>query len=164
MPLLLKVPVRAPSIIESPWLILALAVLVAFSIYLILRSKRKTMANRPESSDANEEIADVKKASAEGFGAADQTFPPSAEFVARARVKGMDGYRGLHERSLRDPDGFWGDEARELHWFQPWTQVLDESRKPFFRWFVDGRTNIAHNCLDAQVAKGLGDKVAIVYE
>ena len=45
-----------------------------------------------------------------------------------------------------------------------WTQVLDESRKPFFRWFVGGRTNIAYNCLDAQVAKGLGDKVAIVYE
>ncbi|MFM7210062.1 MAG: acetyl-coenzyme A synthetase N-terminal domain-containing protein, partial [Verrucomicrobiota bacterium] len=133
MPLLLKAPIRAPSIIESPWLILALAVLVAFSIYLILRSKRKTMANRPDSSDANEEIADVKKASAEGFGAADRTFAPSAEFVAQARVKGMDGYRRLHERSLRDPDGFWGDEARELHWFQPWTQVLDESRKPFFR-------------------------------
>ncbi|HAZ65867.1 MAG TPA: acetyl-coenzyme A synthetase, partial [Opitutae bacterium] len=61
-------------------------------------------------------------------------------------------------------DGFWSDEAKNLHWFKPWTKVLDESKKPFFKWFVDGKTNLAYNCLDAQIAKGLGDKVAIVFE
>ena len=76
----------------------------------------------------------------------------------------MDGYNALYQRSIQDPDGFWADEAKELTWFQPWTKVVDESKKPFFRWFVDGKTNVAYNCLDAQVAKGLGDKVAIVYE
>ena len=76
----------------------------------------------------------------------------------------MDGYHALYQRSIQDPDGFWADEAKELTWFQPWTKVVDESKKPFFRWFVDGKTNVAYNCLDAQVAKGLGDKVAIVYE
>ena len=122
------------------------------------------MANSPQNSDANEEIDDVKKASAEGFGSNEQVFPPSAAFVAKARVKGMDGYHALYQRSIQDPDGFWADEAKELTWFQPWTKVVDESKKPFFRWFVDGKTNVAYNCLDAQVAKGLGDKVAIVYE
>ncbi len=153
-----------PDITESPLLVLALAILVAFSIYLILRSKRKTMAHTPQNSDANEEIDDVKKAGAEGFGSNEQVFPPSAGFVAKARVKGMDGYHALYQRSIQDPDGFWADEAKELAWFQPWTKVVDESKKPFFRWFVDGKTNVAYNCLDAQVAKGLGDKVAIVYE
>ena len=154
-----------PDITDTPWLVLSLAILVAFSIYLILRSKRKTaMATTPQNSDANEEIDDVKKASAEGFGSNEQVFPPSAAFVAKARVKGMDGYDALYKRSIQDPDGFWADEAKELAWFQPWTKVVDESKKPFFRWFVDGKTNVAYNCLDAQVAKGLGDKVAIVYE
>ncbi len=153
-----------PSILDHPWLVLVLAVLVAFSIYLILRSKRPPMAHTPNSSESNEEIADVKQASAEGFGSNEQIFPPSAEFVAKARVKGMDGYHALYNRSIQDPDGFWADEAKELSWFKPWTKVLDESKKPFFRWFVDGKTNVAYNCLDAQVAKGLGDKVAIVYE
>jgi acetyl-CoA synthetase len=113
---------------------------------------------------SSEEIDDVKKAQAEGFGSNEQIFPPSADFVSKARVKGMDGYQALYKRSIQDPEGFWADEAKELAWFQPWTKVVDEARKPFFRWFVDGKTNIAYNCLDAQVAKGLGDKVAIVYE
>ncbi|MFZ9604620.1 MAG: acetyl-coenzyme A synthetase N-terminal domain-containing protein, partial [Opitutales bacterium] len=147
-----------PSIIESPVLVLTLAILIAFAIYVILRSKRKAKAA------VSEEIADVMQASAEGFGSNEQVFPPSAAFVAKARVKGMDGYEALYKRSIQDPDGFWADEAKELAWFQPWTKVVDESKKPFFRWFVDGKTNVAYNCLDAQVAKGLGDKVAIVYE
>ena len=91
------------------------------------------MANTPQNSDANEEIDDVKKASAEGFGSTEQIFPPSAAFVAKARVKGMDGYNALYNRSIQDPDGFWADEAKELAWFQPWTKVVDESKKPFFR-------------------------------
>ncbi|NBV79652.1 MAG: acetyl-coenzyme A synthetase, partial [Verrucomicrobia bacterium] len=76
----------------------------------------------------------------------------------------MDGYNKLYRRSIDDPEGFWADEAKELTWFEPWTKVLDESKKPFFKWFVGGKTNIAYNCLDAQIAKGLGDKVAIVFE
>ena len=118
----------------------------------------------PDPAMSSEEIDDVKKAQAEGFGSNEQIFPPSADFVSKARVKGMDGYQALYQRSIKDPDGFWADEAKELAWFQPWTKVVDESKKPFFRWFVDGKTNVAYNCLDAQVAKGLGDKVAIVYE
>ena len=107
MPFFAEQPAVAPDISESPELVLALAILVAFSIYLILRSKRKTaMATTPQNSDANEEIDDVKKASAEGFGSNEQVFPPSAAFVAKARVKGMDGYEALYRRSIKDPDGF----------------------------------------------------------
>ena len=142
---------------ENPYLFLTLAVLVLFAVYLILNQRKD------QGSDA-EAIEDVIKAGAETLGSSDQLFAPSADFVAKARIKGMDGYHALHRRSLEDMDGFWSDEAKNLHWFKPWTKVLDESKKPFFKWFADGKTNLAYNCLDAQIAKGLGDKVAIVFE
>jgi len=147
-----------PNFTESYPLVLILALLVAFAVYLILRKGRKAQA------EVNEEIADVQKAASEGFSASEQVFPPSADFVSKARVKGMDGYNKLYRRSIDDPEGFWADEAKELTWFEPWTKVLDESKKPFFKWFVGGKTNIAYNCLDAQIAKGLGEKVAIIFE
>ncbi len=145
------------TIQSNPWLILSLAIAVLLAVYVIL-NKRKG------SSEDAEAIDDVIKAGAETLGASDQVFPPPADFVAKARVKGMDGYRALHKRSLDDMEGFWADEARNLHWFKPWNKVLDESRKPFFQWFTGAKTNLAYNCLDAQIAKGLGDKVAIVFE
>ena len=142
---------------EAPWLYLSLSVVIAFSTYLILRRQRPATV-------LNEEMNDVKQAAAEGFSASHEIFPPSADFVAKARVKGMAGYQKLYRRSIDDPEGFWADEAKELTWFEPWTKVLDESKKPFFKWFVGGKTNIAYNCIDAQIAKGLGEKVAIVFE
>ena len=144
-----------PNFYDSYPLVLILAILVAFSIYLILRKRRKALT------EVNEEIADVQQAASEGFSASEKVFPPSADFVSKARVKGMDGYNKLYRRSIDDPEGFWADEAKELTWFEPWTKVLDESKKPFFKWFVGGKTNIAYNCLDAQIEKGLGEKVAI---
>ncbi len=142
---------------EAPWLYLSLSIVIAFATYLILRRQR------PETA-INEEMSDVKQAAAEGFSASEEIFPPSADFVAKARVKGMAGYQKLYRRSIDDPEGFWADEAKELTWFEPWTKVLDESKKPFFKWFVGGKTNLAYNCIDAQIAKGLGEKVAIVFE
>ena len=53
-------------------------------------------------------------------------YPPSEEFVRRAHVKGMEGYRELYRRAEQDPEAFWGDLAeREIHWFEKWKQVLD---------------------------------------
>ncbi|HBS29810.1 MAG TPA: acetyl-coenzyme A synthetase, partial [Phycisphaerales bacterium] len=74
-------------------------------------------------------------------------FAPRAEFAASAHVRSLDEYRRLFARSLADPEGFWGDAARELHWFTPWSRVLDWN-PPDARWFVGARTNLAYNCLD----------------
>ncbi len=55
--------------------------------------------------------------------------------------------------------------ARELlEWKTPFTQVLDESNAPFFKWFGDGKLNVSYNCLDRNVNNGLGDKVALIFE
>ena len=90
---------------------------------------------------------------------------PSAEFVKQATISGMDAYRALCAEATTDYTGFWARLAREhVSWKQPFTQVLDESDAPFFKWFADGTLNASYNCLDRNVEAGLGDKVAIVFE
>jgi acetyl-CoA synthetase len=55
---------------------------------------------------------------------------------------------------------FWGTRAKELlDWQTPFTQVLDESKAPFFKWFADGKLNVSYNCLDRQVKNGLATKL-----
>ncbi|MDQ7013879.1 MAG: acetate--CoA ligase [Planctomycetota bacterium] len=95
-----------------------------------------------------------------------RTFPPppaNALGMPAWHVDSMDAYRALHKRSLDDPEGFWGDIASELHWFEPWTKVL-EWNAPDAKWFVGGTTNICYNCVDRQVESGHGDDPAIVWE
>ena len=87
---------------------------------------------------------------------------PSADFAARASLSRGD-YERLYRRSLDEPDAFWSEVAGELAWMKPWEQVLDW-QEPHARWFVDGQTNVAYNALDRNVARGLGDKRAIVWE
>jgi len=92
-------------------------------------------------------------------------FEPSAEFVKQATISGMEAYKALCAEAARDYEGYWARLAREhVSWKQPFTQVLDESNSPFFKWFADGTLNVSYNCLDRNVEAGLGDKVAIIFE
>ncbi|VTR93846.1 acetyl-coenzyme a synthetase : Acetyl-coenzyme A synthetase OS=Singulisphaera acidiphila (strain ATCC BAA-1392 / DSM 18658 / VKM B-2454 / MOB10) GN=acsA PE=3 SV=1: AMP-binding: AMP-binding_C [Gemmata massiliana] len=90
-------------------------------------------------------------------------FPPSAEFVARATVKATERDR-LAEWAEREPDGFWAEQAKSLHWTKPWDKVLDWSNVPHAKWFVGGQLNASDNCLDRHVAAGRGNKAALVWE
>ena len=94
-----------------------------------------------------------------------RVFPPSAEFVKQANVSGMDAYKALCAEAERDYAGFWARLAREeLTWTKPFTQVLDESNAPFYKWFHDGELNASYNCLDKNLENGNADKVAIIFE
>ena len=94
-----------------------------------------------------------------------KTHEPPAALVAAARVSGMDAYRALVDEAERDYEGYWARLAREfVEWQTPFTQVLDASRAPFFKWFADGTLNVSYNCLDRNVERGLGGKTAIVFE
>jgi len=94
-----------------------------------------------------------------------RVFPPSAEFIRQANVSGMDAYNALCAEAEKDFNGFWARLAREnLSWKKPFTQVLDESGAPFYRWFADGELNASYNCLDRNLENGNADKVAIVFE
>ena len=92
-------------------------------------------------------------------------FPPSAEFAAQATISGMDAYQALCAEAANDYTGYWARLAREhVSWKKPFTQVLDETNAPFYKWFADGTLNVSYNCLDRNVEAGLGDKVAILSE
>jgi len=67
------------------------------------------------------------------------------------------------KRALDDPENFWGEIAGELHWFKKWDKVL-EWNPPDFTWFKGGLTNLAYNCLDANLKKGRGNRPAIIWE
>jgi len=90
---------------------------------------------------------------------------PSEDVVKNAAVPGMEAYKALCAEAEADYEGFWGKRAKELlDWQTPFTQVLDESNAPFFKWFADGKLNVSYNCLDRQVKNGLGNKVAMIFE
>jgi len=91
-------------------------------------------------------------------------FKPSDAFRKQAHIRAESEYRRLHKESIRNPERFWGRVAKELHWFKPWTKVLDERKAPFYRWFVGGKTNIAYNCLDRHLGSATRHKAAIVWE
>jgi len=93
-----------------------------------------------------------------------RVFPPSAEFVRQANISGMAAYQALCAEAERDYAGYWARLAREeLIWKKPFTQALDESKAPFYRWFHDGELNVSHNCLDRHLGTQ-PDKTAIIFE
>ena len=92
-----------------------------------------------------------------------RVFPPPAEFSAKARLGSLEEYERMYARSVEDPEGFWGDAARELEWFVPWDRVLDESG-PHAKWFTGGKLNLSHNCVDRHAKGARRDKVALVWE
>jgi acetyl-CoA synthetase len=92
-----------------------------------------------------------------------RSFAPAPAFTAKARIKPAD-LAAMHRRAEEDYIGFWADLARNhLHWHRPFTQTLDESEAPNYRWFSDGELNVSYNCLDAHLADR-GDKRAIIFE
>jgi propionyl-CoA synthetase len=70
-------------------------------------------------------------------------------------------YEELYRQSVNDPQAYWDEQAKRIDWHQPYTQVLDDSRSPFNRWFVGGSTNLCHNAVDRWV-KTQGDKPALI--
>jgi acetyl-CoA synthetase len=94
----------------------------------------------------------------------DRVFPPAKEFAAKASIGSQKAYEELYQRSIADPEKFWGELARQdLHWFEPFTKVL-EWNEPFARWFVGGKTNVSYNCLDAHLKTNCRNKKAIIWE
>jgi len=98
---------------------------------------------------------EARKPEIEALLAERRTFPPDPAFAAQANAQ-----PGLYEEAERDYVGFWERLARErLDWDTPFDKTL-EWELPFARWFVGGKLNIAYNCLDRHVERGLGDRVA----
>ena len=90
-------------------------------------------------------------------------FPPPESFRKAARIGSMEEYRAMYTRSIEDPEGFFGEQAENLHWFKTWDRVL-EWDLPFAKWFVGGKTNLSYNCLDRHLDSWRKNKAAIIWE
>ncbi|HPA72890.1 MAG TPA: AMP-binding protein, partial [Spirochaetota bacterium] len=73
-------------------------------------------------------------------------------------------YQKAYDESIKDPSSFWDRAAQEIHWYKKYSKVLDDSKKPFYRWFVDGEINTCYNAVDLHVKNGRADQVAIIYD
>ena len=92
-----------------------------------------------------------------------RVFPPPESFAQAAHIKSLGEYRGLYEASLRDPEGFWAQQAETLRWSKKWDRVL-EWTPPFAKWFSGGTLNLSENCLDRHVTTWRKNKAAIIWE
>jgi propionyl-CoA synthetase len=73
-------------------------------------------------------------------------------------------YDDIHARSISDPETFWGEVAQDVHWYKTWDTVLDDSKKPFYRWFTGAQVNTCYNALDIHVENGRADQAALIYD
>jgi acetyl-CoA synthetase len=93
-----------------------------------------------------------------------KTYTPAAEFVSRAHIQGLDGYRELYDRAKKDPERFWSELAeQELSWFAPFSKAL-EWKPPFAKWFAGGRINACYNCVDRHLNTHRRTKPALIWE
>jgi acetyl-CoA synthetase len=99
----------------------------------------------------------------ESFLRENRVFPPSTNFSAKAYVGSLEQYESMYRRSVEDPNGFWAEAAGELEWFQPWTEVQSGDIS-HAKWFVGGKLNLSHNCVDRHAKGARKDKVALLWE
>ena len=76
----------------------------------------------------------------------------------------MGDYRATYDRSIRDPEGFWGEAAGLVDWIKKPQRVLDDSNAPFYRWFPDATLNTCFHALDRHVIAGAADRTALIYD
>jgi len=88
-----------------------------------------------------------------------RSFPPSDAFRAQANINDP----AIYEKAAADPVAFWEEQARALEWFEPWHTALEWNR-PFAKWFIGGKLNACHNCVDRHANGARADKVALLFE
>jgi len=92
-------------------------------------------------------------------------YPVNPELAKKAHVDN-EKYLEMYKQSVNDPEAFWAEHGKRIDWFKPYTKVKNTSYDTHnvdIRWFEDGTTNVAHNCLDRHLEKR-GDQVAIIWE
>lgn len=95
----------------------------------------------------------------------DKTYPPSEKFAANAHID-AEKYDAMYAASIKDPEGFWSEQAQRIDWIKPFTKVKNVSFAPgdvSIKWFEDGTLNVSANCIDRHLATR-GDQTAIIWE
>jgi acetyl-CoA synthetase len=92
-------------------------------------------------------------------------YEPSDSVKTKATIKNMEEYRKLYQKSVEDPEKFWGELAEELTWSKKWNKVLHwDFAKPEIKWFTGGKINASYNCLDRHLSTWRRNKVALIWQ
>jgi len=86
---------------------------------------------------------------------------PSEEILNQANVK---EYENLYRFSIENRDQFWAEQAEHLEWYKKWDKVVDDTNKPFYKWFEGGKINIVHNAIDRHLKTANRNKLAVIWE
>lgn len=109
--------------------------------------------------DSNVENGIAFQATGEG----EKRFTPSEEFKKQAYFSSHHQYQKIYRFSIEDPDKFWSNTAKELHWFKAWNKIK-QGKSFSSKWFVGAKTNITYNCLDVHLVAQRRNKAAIIWE
>jgi acetyl-CoA synthetase len=94
-----------------------------------------------------------------------RVFEPPDGIKLKAYIKNLQEYKKLYERSIGDPEGFWGELAEQLDWYKKWDKVLESDfKKPEIKWFAGGKLNASYNCLDRHLNSWRSNKVALIWQ
>ncbi len=94
-----------------------------------------------------------------------RVFYPPKELSEKAYIKSLDEYKKIYQRSLDDPEAFWGEAAQQLEWYKKWDKVLIEDfAEGKHEWFVGGKLNVSYNCLDRNLKTWRKNKAALMWE
>ena len=92
-------------------------------------------------------------------------FLPAKHFSDNAWIKSQDEYREIYNKSIQDPDVFWGEHAERITWTKKWDSVSEfDFKKAEIKWFTGGKLNVSYNCLDRHVDAGHGNRTALIWE
>jgi len=92
-------------------------------------------------------------------------FYPPEELSRKAYIKSVDEYRQIYQRSISDPERFWGEMAEQIDWYEKWDRVLVENfAEGKHEWFVGGKLNVCYNCLDRHLGTWRKNKAALIWE
>jgi acetyl-CoA synthetase len=96
----------------------------------------------------------------------DKIYNPQTDFSAKAHIKSLDEYRAIYDRSICDPESFWAEQAAQrITWFKKWHTVRKyDYHKAEIAWFLGGKLNACHNCVDRHVEAGRGNNTALIWE
>jgi acetyl-CoA synthetase len=122
-----------------------------------MATTRKTKSAKPKigtKRNATKAASKPKKLSGE-------VYYPSKKVIEEALLK---DWNKLANSARKNPQEFWAKEASELEWYKPWKKVLDDSKKPFFKWFTGAKVNIVHNAIDRHLKTYRKNKLALIWE
>jgi len=90
--------------------------------------------------------------------------PVNEKFLINKQDSSGEKLHKERENSLENPQAYWAEKAEAIDWFKKWDKILDDSNKPFYKWFAGGILNISHNALDRHITTHRKNKLAYIFK